>query len=135
MSENRQFRAILFELDAIMSWVRSMIPEQALSERHKKFIIAVEEAIVNVISYAYTVYPPGFIELECVKNPGHIDFIIKDQGAPFNPLENTKSTHAEANLEEREIGGLGIHLILKLTDAVTYTRSDGWNILTLTLKF
>jgi anti-sigma regulatory factor (Ser/Thr protein kinase) len=135
MKGNRQFRAILFELDAMMNWVREMIPEQSLSQKHKKFILALEEAIVNVISYAYTIYPPGFIELECIKTPGQVDFLIKDQGVPFNPLENLKSTHTQTNLDEREMGGLGIHFIVTLTDAATYQRIDGWNVLTLTLKF
>jgi anti-sigma regulatory factor (Ser/Thr protein kinase) len=132
MIGNRQFKADFSELDEMLKWIREVFHGFDSLEKAKKFEIAVEEAVVNVVHYAYLGSLPGDIYLSYLMSSDKFDFQIKDQGHPFNPLENPKSFDQEAILEEREIGGLGIHFILKMTDAATYQRIDGSNILTLT---
>jgi len=58
---------------------------------------------------------------------------VTDNGHEFNPL-NAPVPDTTLSLEEREIGGLGIHLVRNMMDAVTYAHHDGFNELTLTLE-
>ncbi len=128
---SRQFRAALSELDQMMKWVREVLLESfSSSSKAKKFELAVEEALVNVIHYAYP-HPPGVVEVGYRKEAKKLFFIIKDHGLEFNPLEEGKPPNLDAPLEERDAGGLGIHFIKNMTDAVDYQRIDGWNVLTL----
>ncbi len=55
---------------------------------------------------------------------------IADDGVPFNPL-GAEAPDIDASLEEREIGGLGIHLVRSLMDDVSYQRRIGKNVMTL----
>ena len=96
--------------------------------------LAVEEAIVNVIDYAY----PDGVEGEAVINVneenGFIKFVIKDKGKPFDPTQ-VKEADTTLGVEDREIGGLGIFLVRKIMDNVQYERTaDGQNVLTLIKK-
>ena len=59
---------------------------------------------------------------------GMIVLVFIDQGIPYNPLEN-KDPDITLNLEEREIGGLGIYMVKKIMDEVSYEYMDGQNIL------
>lgn len=93
--------------------------------------LALEEALVNVINYAYpddgTEYP---ITLQVQSDASRIVFTLRDQGTPFDP---TGKEDADITLtaEERPIGGLGIFLVKQLMDEVTYTYSEGQNILSM----
>jgi sigma-B regulation protein RsbU (phosphoserine phosphatase) len=101
--------------------------------------LAVEEAVVNVINYAYPKGTEGDIEINITNSPipdlsessTEVIFTIIDQGVPFDP-----TTHDEADttseLEERQIGGLGIHLIRNIMDRVEYQRDGNSNKLTMT---
>ena len=101
--------------------------------------LAVEEAVVNVINYAYPKGTEGDIEINITNFPipdlsessTEVIFTIIDQGVPFDP-----TTHDEADttseLEERQIGGLGIHLIRNIMDRVEYQRDGNSNKLTMT---
>ena len=92
--------------------------------------LAVEEAVVNVMDYAYPVGLEGDICI-CAKSDGkRLRFIISDEGAPFDP---TKALQVDTTLgvEDRPVGGLGIHLVRQLMDSINYERIDGKNTLTL----
>ena len=95
--------------------------------------LAVEEALVNVIDYAYPSEIEGNIELHIMSDGHTLKTVIKDYGVAFDP---TTQQMADTSLsaEERQIGGLGILLVRELMDTVNYERYDGMNILTLTKK-
>lgn len=92
--------------------------------------LALEEAIVNVMNYAYPKEQTGDIYLEVYANDARLKFIITDQGSPFDPT-TAAMPDITAELEDRPIGGLGIFLVRKLMDSVNYERVNGENILTL----
>lgn len=131
MKGSRQFRAELSELESILSFARVILSKLNNQKKANKFEHVIEEAVINVLHYAFDGFLPGILEIEYELGDNQAIFIIKDNGFAFNPLENPKPLDRESPLEEREIGGLGIHYILKMTDAVTYELKDGWNILTL----
>ncbi len=96
--------------------------------------LAIEEALVNSVLYAYPKGTKGEVELtaEWEEEPKELVFTLKDQGIPFNPLE-AKEADTTLGLEERPIGGLGIFLVRTLMSEVDYQRTlDGYNVLTMT---
>ena len=70
---------------------------------------------------------------EGCKKEERLIFTITDSGVPFDP---TKKEEVDTTLsaEEREIGGLGIHLVRQIMDEVSYERIDDKNVLTLVKK-
>ena len=97
-------------------------------------MLAVEEAVVNVMSYAYPLGTQGDITVEAKATEQWLKFIITDQGKAFDP---TQGGDADTTLsaEDRPIGGLGILLVQQLMDTINYERVDGNNVLTLKKNF
>ena len=96
--------------------------------------LALEEAVTNVIMYAYPPGSDGLVDVEAVIREKELRFILSDSGVAFDP---TAAPEADITLDvsERPIGGLGIFLVRNIMDEVTYTRSDdGKNILTMIKK-
>lgn len=95
--------------------------------------LAIEEAVVNVMNYAYPAGTKGDITIEVKSNGQEAFFIISDTGKPFDPTAKPE-VDTTLSAEDRSIGGLGIHLIRKIMDHINYERSNGHNILTLIKK-
>lgn len=95
--------------------------------------LALEEAVVNVMNYAYPEGTLGEIDISVTFSDGSITFTIQDTGTPFDP---TKVSNPDTSLsaEERPIGGLGIYLVRELMDEVSYCYENNHNILTLKKK-
>lgn len=95
-----------------------------------QLMLAVEEAVVNVMSYAYPIGSVGEISVDARATEQSLKFIITDEGKAFDP---TIGGNADITLsvEDRPIGGLGILLVKKLMDSVNYERINGKNVLTL----
>ncbi len=92
--------------------------------------LALEEAVVNVMEYAYPADVQGDVTINAIADDTRLVFIIIDSGTPFDP---TKKEEVDTTLsaEERPIGGLGIHLVREIMDSVDYEFRDSKNILTL----
>lgn len=92
--------------------------------------LALEEAVVNVMNYAYPKGTYGEIVITATYRDNSLTFTINDAGTPFDP---TKVADADISLsaEERPIGGLGIHLVRQIMDEVSYSYENKHNILTL----
>ena len=95
--------------------------------------LVLEEAVVNVINYAYPKEEHQSIYLSASLREGSIVLILTDTGKEFDP---TMAPDVDITLsaDEREIGGLGIFLIRQIMNEVKYERIDGKNILTLEKK-
>lgn len=93
--------------------------------------LAMEEAVVNVMSYAYPAGTVGNVDIDAEFADGRLTFVLSDSGTPFDP---TQAGEPDLTLEaeDRPIGGLGIFLVRQIMDTIVYRRSDGKNILTLT---
>ena len=92
--------------------------------------LAVEEAVVNVMSYAYPLGTKGDITVDAKATEQWLKFIITDQGKAFDPTQGGNAD-TTLNAEDRPIGGLGILLVQQLMDSINYERIDGKNVLTL----
>ena len=95
--------------------------------------LAIEEAVVNVMSYAYPVGTVGNVNIEAQADDERLKFTIVDNGIPFDPTAKAE-VDITLGVEERPIGGLGIHLVRQLMDSINYERIDGKNVLTLRKK-
>ena len=95
--------------------------------------LVLEEAVVNVINYAYPKEEHQYIYLSAHLHDDSIVFVLTDTGKEFDP---TLAPEADITLsaDEREIGGLGIFLIRQIMNEVKYERIDGKNVLTLEKK-
>jgi serine/threonine-protein kinase RsbW len=93
---------------------------------------AVEEALVNIFNYAYP-DGPGEVEVNCRADHDHFTIEIVDSGIPFD-MTSLPDPDLTADVDDREIGGLGIFLIKKRVDEVKYGREAGRNILSLIVK-
>lgn len=92
--------------------------------------LAVEEAVVNVMKYAYPSATKGEVTIEAHADNETLKFTITDHGIPFDPT-TFEEVDTTLSTEERPIGGLGIHLIRKMMDSINYNRIDDQNVLTL----
>lgn len=95
--------------------------------------LAIEEAVVNVMNYAYPADVHGDVNIDVQGNDEQLEFIISDSGIPFDPTAREK-VDTTLPLEDRPIGGLGIFLVRELMDSIHYKRVDGKNVLTLCKK-
>ncbi|MEE8120787.1 MAG: SpoIIE family protein phosphatase, partial [Anaerolineales bacterium] len=95
-----------------------------------KFNVIFDELLSNVISYAYDDDDEHDIEVRMERVGKRLTVTITDDGVPFNPLSEEKPD-TDLSLEDREIGGLGIHLVRNLVDDVSYQRRIGKNVMTM----
>ncbi len=97
--------------------------------------LVIEELFVNVAHYAYR---PNVgkctVCKEFEENPRALILTLIDSGVPYNPLEH-EDPDTSLGVEEREIGGLGIFLVKKNVDEISYEYKDGQNVLRLKKLF
>lgn len=96
----------------------------------RRLRLAVEEAVVNVMEYAYPTETQGKITVKVMSDGHRLKVVIVDNGFPFDPtlIEKTDTT---LSAEERPIGRLGLLLVRELMDSINYERENNQNVLTL----
>ncbi len=103
------------------------------SSTSKKMNLAIEEAVVNVMSYAYPDGTQGEVRIMAEADDLRLKIVISDDGQPFDPTAYNK-VDISKSAEDRDIGGLGIHLMRRIMDSINYERVNGQNIFTLCKK-
>ena len=96
--------------------------------------LALEEAVSNVILYAYPEGTDGVVNIEAFADKKRVSFVITDSGKPFDPTAK-EDVDINAEMDKRPIGGLGIHLVRTIMDTVSYERKEEKNILTITKNY
>lgn len=89
-----------------------------------------DELITNIISYGYDDELEHCISVHLVVTPTEWTLRIEDDGKPFNPLEH-KVKDLFLTVEERSIGGLGIHFVNQIMDEISYERTEQHNVISL----
>ncbi|WP_303841098.1 ATP-binding protein [Anaerotruncus colihominis] len=93
--------------------------------------LAVEEIYVNIAHYAY--HPnigEATVRCEVGGEPLQVTIGFADEGKPYNPLLQ-KDPDVTQDADQRQIGGLGVFMVKKLMDKITYEFIDGKNVLTI----
>lgn len=101
----------------------------SLGEAYGVIRLVTEELVVNIADYAYPDGGNDFLDVEIERDEKHIMLRFCDGGVPFNPLEQP-SPDISLPMEQRRIGGLGLLIVIKKMDSVTYEYTDGKNVLT-----
>lgn len=119
------------QIPQLAEFVETIAEEKQLDQSLAMSLnLALEEAVTNVILYAYPKGADGLVDVEAILKPHSLEFIITDSGVPFDP---TAVPEADVTLsaDERPIGGLGIYLVNKLMDELHYQRIDDKNVLSM----
>lgn len=117
------------QISLLAEFIEKIAEEKQLDETLAMNLnMALEEAVTNVILYAYPKGTDGLVDIEAILKEHSLEFIITDSGVPFDP---TAAPEADITLsaDERPIGGLGIFMVRKLMDEVHYQRVDDKNVL------
>lgn len=125
--------AKLEHLDDIYDMIhKALTREGCPASVRNQLDVVLEEVFVNVCSYAYDKSDePGMCRLDYAfrTNPRGIVIRVIDWGVPFDPLSHA-DPKSPTSIAEAKIGGLGILMVKRLTNRVSYLRSQGANILT-----
>lgn len=134
LSETLTLKNDVHEVTKLSSFQKALFEKMGLEDAlAHQMRLAVEEAVVNVIEYAYPIGEEGEIEV-CMTADGEcLKAVITDAGRPFDPTLK-EGVDISLSAEERQIGGLGIHLLRGLVDDVHYDYVNGHNTLTLTKR-
>ena len=97
------------------------------------FNLSLDEVVTNIISYAFTDVQEHAIDVRLRLDAGVLHAEVSDDGRPFNPIE-VPAPDLDAPIEERRIGGLGIHIVREMMDTLGYAREGGRNVLRLSKR-
>ena len=96
--------------------------------------IAIDELFGNIAHYAYNPeIGKATVRVEVIEDPLAVTITFIDNGVPYDPLAKA-DPDTTLSAEEREIGGLGIYMVKKSMDDITYEYKDGQNILKIKKK-
>ena len=118
-------------LDELLRFVTDRAEDRGFSpNRVREVQLAVEESLVNVLTYAYP-NSRGDVQIRCDNDEERLILAILDRGVPFDPL-SIPVPDLLAELAARQVGGLGVFFVRTMTDHVEYRREGDRNVLTLT---
>lgn len=117
-------------LDKVLNFVDEHLEERECPMKIQMQIdVSVEELFVNIAHYAYNPDTgPATIRVEVQEEPLAVIITFIDNGIPYDPLEKT-DPDITLSAEERQVGGLGIYMVKKSMDSITYEYKNGQNIL------
>lgn len=99
-----------------------------------KVNLSLDELLTNTLSYGYPEGGEREISVRLATQGQTLVIETHDNAFPFNPLEKPEPDISQ-NIDERPIGGLGIHIVRKMMDEIAYRREAGFNILTMKKSF
>ena len=100
-----------------------------------KVNLALEELVLNVLEHGFDDDDDSKeCKIDLTSDADAVTIVISDRGKPFDPLTEAPDADVDSVVGERQVGGLGLHLVETLMDETSYQRTDGVNQLTL-VKF
>jgi len=122
----------LAELVPLAALVEEFAAQQQLSQRLANTLdLLLAELFTNIVDHAYG-GGSHTIHLQLNADERQVIAVLTDSGKPFNPLE-ALPYDPRRPLEDRDIGGIGLHLVRQFSQSLSYARDGGRNTLTLTL--
>jgi anti-sigma regulatory factor (Ser/Thr protein kinase) len=96
----------------------------------RSFNVALDELLANLLTHGMAGVDDGALTFEVEPDKVRLTVTLVDDGPPFDPFSEA-APDTSLSVEDRPIGGLGIHLVRMLMDEVSYERRDGHNVVTL----
>lgn len=125
--------AVIENLASIIEFVETEAFSAGIApEKAAGVPLAIEEAFVNICSYAYQGHT-GDVTISCKTGTDVLTIEISDMGTAFDIL-SIPDPDTSAEIDKREIGGLGVFFIRRFTDDVSYRRENSSNILRLVFR-
>lgn len=119
------------EISPLLAEVRAYLAERGVAAAVLETLeLALDELLTNVVLYAYRDGGSHEIVVDVRAEGDGLRFEIRDDGIPFDPT-SLPPPDLSAGLDERPLGGLGLHLARTVFDAIGYRRTQGWNVLVL----
>lgn len=117
----------------VQRWFEPLVADWGVPDaQRRKLNMALDDLLQNLISHAYADEVVGDIGLSVARYGDHLLLELSDDGSAFDPTQ-CPPPDLDLDVDERPIGGLGLHLVKQLMDEVSYRREDGWNRLSLKL--
>lgn len=124
----------LNELDRVVAALEEFAGRTGLDATNlQQVTLAIDELFTNIVSYGGLAGPAASISLDVVLDGSVLRISLSDPGRPFDPQE-IPPPDLDSSLDDRPIGGLGVHLARTLVDTLAYRREDGRNHLSLTKR-
>lgn len=132
-AESLEIRSHISELERIFAFIdpycgRAGIPD---SIKYKLFLVA-EELTMNAISHGYAGRSDGRIAITLTRRDPNVELHFEDEAPAFDVLHDACDPDLDANVVDRRVGGLGIHLLKALSRSATYRYERGRNIVRVT---
>ena len=121
----------LAELEPLVRALEILAEANALPPKvAHRLTLAVDEFVNNAVDYGYPDHRQGEITISVRQDGDHIELELADDGDPFDPF-TAPAPDLTGSVEERRIGGLGIHLVRTFASRFAYERAHGRNVVTL----
>lgn len=128
--QEMNIEATIENIPSVTAWVDEQL--EALDcpmKAQMQIDIAIDELFSNIAHYAYNPETgPATVRVEVIEEPLAVVITFIDKGTPYDPLKQ-EDPNTNLPIEEREVGGLGIYMVKKTMDDITYEYVDGQNIL------
>ena len=123
----QQLNEQLEEIGAAVCWSERSVLDLSL---------ACEEIVVNIMNYGYPGGGEHEIEIRIKASPGVVRISIRDDGVPFDPLQEADPLSLlDLDVDDRPIGGLGIFFVKRLMDEVSYVYEEGRNCIMMSKSY
>lgn len=136
LNANRDWR-IPNRMEALAETAREVfdwLADLPLSPRAKYSAgLALEEMVTNIIKYGYDDDGEHFIDIRISVNNQYVQLVFEDDGHPFDPTQRP-APDVELLVDSHTVGGLGIELVRRICEHMTYEREDGLNRLILQIR-
>jgi serine/threonine-protein kinase RsbW len=129
--ESIKKQAVFSNLEEVLEFVRAKAKAYGMCKTTvPDVILAVEELLVNIISYAFPDRENGYMEVQCSEEDNSLIVCIIDEGEIFD-VTIVAEPDVSTPIHERKIGGMGIFLVKNVVDSILYKRKGKKNILTI----
>ena len=98
-------------------------------------LLVIDELVSNLLKYGFQMIPDQRSYLKIEIDDDWLEIELKDNGRPFNPLVRPEPYSLGQALPDRQVGGLGVYLVLKMMDETQYDWIEPWNCLRLKKNF
>lgn len=125
------------KLEELVSWLTQWLDEHGVTGSIAyKLRFAMEEITTNAVYYGFPTGSSGTVTVRIDEGANRDQYRLEilDDGEEFNPLEDAPEADPTLELDDRELGGLGVFLVKNLSEDCSYQRENGWNHLTIVIE-